>query len=124
MKKTKVIEEIILLERLAGGDPHKALRNRRVRCAIKTIRHAWVEEQGRAQSDLHDLLSGTTEWRWPLRVYTPENLKLKEEHMKAELSKNRNLRLSCHEVSGEIPLLKKLIKILKEAFNVNTRSKM
>lgn len=91
MKKTKstATEEIVLLEKLTGGDPKKALRNRRVRRAIQTIRHAWSEEPMRYKVDLDELLLNTIRWSWPLREYTPEQRQAKEEKLRAELERNR-----------------------------------
>lgn len=122
MKKTKAIEEIILLEKITGGDPHLALRNRRVRRAIQTIRHAWAEEKGRSQADINDLLSGSPEWRWPLRIYTSEELKSREERMKAELNINRNIRLSPEPIEKWQEKIVKIIKsVIPEVFNRESR---
>lgn len=91
MKKTKTTatEEIVMLERLTGGDPKKALRNRRVRRAIQTIRHAWSEEPMRYRVDLDELLLNTIRWSWPLRIYTPEERRAREEKLRAELERSR-----------------------------------
>lgn len=90
MKKTKTAtEEIVILEKLIGGDPQKALRNRRVKRAIQTIRHAWSEEPMRFKVDLDELMLNTIRWNWPLRIYTPEQRQAKEEQLRAKLERNR-----------------------------------
>lgn len=113
MKKTKstATEEIVLLERLTGGDPKKALRNRRVRRAIQTIRYAWSEEPMRFKADLDELMLNTVRWNWPLRIYSPEERQAKEEKFKAELERNRNFRLSP-EIAEIMSWWKKVIKTL------------
>lgn len=84
-------EEIRMLEKMAGVDPEQVLRNRKVRRAIRVIKQAWLEEPGRAQADIHSLLTDQAEWRWPLKVYSPEEKKKREDNLRKILKANSRI---------------------------------
>lgn len=78
------VKEIDRLERMLGNDVEKTRRDRRAARAIAALREIWMEDPRRRSSDISSLLQGI-EWRWPLGIYTPEQLAEKEASLRQML---------------------------------------
>ena len=80
-----------MLEKMLGNNTTVVNSNKRASRAIATLREIWAAEPLRTQGDIHTLLTNLS-WRWPLRIYTKEQVETKSIALGEWLRENLRVR--------------------------------